>query len=113
MSKDSENNGSAGKAAQVQKMFAEIAPRYDLLNHLLSLNIDRRWRRFTMKKIEHCLNRPGAIALDLCCGTGDLSLELGRLAPTVGVDFCHPMLQIGLKKVRAANLPIELIEGDA
>ena len=94
-------------------MFAEIAPRYDLLNHLLSLNIDKRWRRLTIKEIEDRLKGPGAIALDLCCGTADLALELGRLCRTIGVDFCHPMLRIGLKKVSSAGLPVELIEGDA
>lgn len=53
------------------------------------------------------------MALDLCCGTAELSLELGALAPTFGVDFCHPMLELGIKKVRRTELPIELIEGDA
>lgn len=94
-------------------MFAEIAPRYDFLNHALSLNIDKRWRRLVVKRVADRLQRPDALALDLCCGTADLSLELGALAPTFGVDFCHPMLQIGIKKVRRAALPIELIEGDA
>lgn len=94
-------------------MFAEIAPRYDLLNHALSLNIDKRWRRLVIKEVADRLGRPGAVALDLCCGTAELSLELGALAPTFGVDFCHPMLELGLKKVRRAELPIELIEGDA
>jgi len=94
-------------------MFAEIAPRYDLLNHALSLNIDKRWRRLVIKEVADRLRRPGAVALDLCCGTAELSLELGALAPTFGVDFCHPMLELGIKKVRQAELPIELIEGDA
>jgi demethylmenaquinone methyltransferase/2-methoxy-6-polyprenyl-1,4-benzoquinol methylase len=108
-----ENTGRNGKASEVRRMFAEIAPRYDLLNHLLSLNIDRRWRRSVITKIGDLLKRPGAVALDLCCGTADLSLELGGLAPTVGIDFCHPMLQIGLKKVKSASLPVELVEADA
>jgi demethylmenaquinone methyltransferase / 2-methoxy-6-polyprenyl-1,4-benzoquinol methylase len=102
-----------GKAAQVREMFGEIAPRYDFLNHALSLNIDKRWRRFVISKVSDVLNRPGASALDLCCGTADLALELGALVQTVGVDFCHPMLRIGLGKVRASKLPIELAEGDA
>jgi len=102
-----------GKAAQVRTMFAEIAPRYDFLNHALSLNIDRRWRRLVIKHVGDRLLGPGAMALDLCCGTAELSLELGELAPTFGVDFCHPMLQLGLKKVRHTELPIEIIEGDA
>src|SRR5882672_11302551 len=78
------------KAARVRSMFAEIAPRYDFLNHALSLHIDKRWRRFVIDKVADRLVRPGAIALDLCCGTADLALELGGLAPTVGIDFCHP-----------------------
>ena len=94
-------------------MFAEIAPRYDLLNHVLSLNIDKRWRKLVVKQVAELLRRPGAAALDLCCGTAELSLELGALAQTFGVDFCHPMLELGLKKVRRRKLPIELIEGDA
>jgi demethylmenaquinone methyltransferase / 2-methoxy-6-polyprenyl-1,4-benzoquinol methylase len=102
-----------GKAAQVREMFGEIAPRYDFLNHALSLNIDKRWRRFVISKVSDVLNRPGARALDLCCGTADLALELGALVETVGLDFCHPMLKIGLGKVRASKLPIELAEGDA
>lgn len=105
--------GPSGKAARVRSMFAEIAPRYDFLNHALSLNIDKRWRRLVVKRVADLLRRPGAMALDLCCGTADLSLELGLLAQTFGLDFCHPMLQIGIKKVRGAALPIELIEGDA
>jgi len=94
-------------------MFAEIAPRYDFLNHVLSFYVDKRWRRFVVRKVADCLKRPGAVALDLCCGTADLSMELGSLAPTVGVDFCHPMLKLGIEKARRNSLPIELIEGDA
>jgi demethylmenaquinone methyltransferase/2-methoxy-6-polyprenyl-1,4-benzoquinol methylase len=103
----------SNRAAQVRAMFAEIAPRYDFLNHVLSFNIDKRWRRFVVRKVADCLKRPGAVALDLCCGTADLSIELGSLAPTVGVDFCHPMLKLGIEKARRNSLPIELIEGDA
>src|SRR5215470_16196168 len=108
-----ENLQHEEKAARVRAMFAEIAPRYDLLNHLLSFDIDRRWRRFVVKQLRTQLSRPGARALDLCCGTADLSLELGALATTYGVDFCHPMLRLGLEKVRSTAMPIELVEGDA
>ncbi len=101
------------KASQVREMFAEIAPRYDLLNHALSLNIDKRWRRFVVKEVVDRLKQPGALALDLCCGTADLSLELAELAPTFGVDFCRPMLQIGATKINAAANRVDLIEGDA
>ncbi|MEK6301052.1 MAG: bifunctional demethylmenaquinone methyltransferase/2-methoxy-6-polyprenyl-1,4-benzoquinol methylase UbiE [Acidobacteriota bacterium] len=102
-----------GKGARVRTMFAEIAPRYDLLNHVLSLNIDKRWRRFVIRKVAGGLREPGSKALDLCCGTAELSIALAALAPTVGVDFCHPMLEIGLKKLQARALPVELVEGDA
>ncbi len=113
MESHARNLGSDDKAARVRLMFAEIAPSYDFLNHALSLNIDKRWRKLVIKQVADRLRRPGAVALDLCCGTAELSLELGALAPTFGVDFCHPMLELGLKKIRRAELPIELIEGDA
>ncbi len=101
------------KAERVRRMFADIAPRYDLLNHVLSLNIDKRWRRFTVRQLAEVLSRPGAVALDICCGTADLALELGKVARTVGVDFCHPMLVRGNEKVRATRLPVTLLAGDA
>ncbi|HEY7914576.1 MAG TPA: bifunctional demethylmenaquinone methyltransferase/2-methoxy-6-polyprenyl-1,4-benzoquinol methylase UbiE [Blastocatellia bacterium] len=107
------NNFQAGKGARVRSMFAEIAPRYDFLNHALSFNVDKRWRRFVLKKVGERLRQSGARALDLCCGTADLSLELGGAAETIGLDFCHPMLKIGLEKVRRARLPVTLVEGDA
>lgn len=113
MESHASNLSSSDKAAQVRLMFTQIAPSYDFLNHVLSLNIDKRWRRLVIKQVAERLRRPGAVALDLCCGTADLSLELGALAPTFGVDFCHPMLELGLKKVRKAERPIELIEADA
>lgn len=102
-----------GKHKAVQTMFAEIAPTYDRLNHLLSANIDKRWRRLVVKKLADALARPGAIALDLCCGTADLTLELTRQAPharVIGCDFCHPMLVLGRQKIPAQAA---LIEGDA
>src|SRR5581483_6264719 len=60
----------------VRQMFAEIAPKYDLLNHLLSFNIDRAWRRALLKSLEPVLGRLEAHVLDLCCGTGDVLLDL-------------------------------------
>src|SRR5262245_6717049 len=110
---EASNPIAESKAARVRSMFAEIAPSYDFLNHALSLNIDRRWRRFVIDKVGDRLRAPGAAALDLCCGTAELSLELGALAPTFGVDFCHPMLELGAKKIAQTDLPIDLIEGDA
>lgn len=101
----------AEKAKQIRNLFSNIAPYYDLLNHLFSINIDKRWRRFTAQKLSDILLKPNVCALDVCCGTADLSLELGKQAPTVGVDFCHQMLVIGKKKVKGH--PIVLLEGDA
>jgi demethylmenaquinone methyltransferase/2-methoxy-6-polyprenyl-1,4-benzoquinol methylase len=75
------------KALWVQAMFGRIAGRYDLLNHLLSFNLDKRWRARLVKRV--ALN-PDARALDLCCGTGDVLLALG--GTVLGSDFCHPML---------------------
>ena len=88
-----------GKDRAVRAMFAEIAPSYDRLNHLLSLNIDKRWRRFTIGKLRDILQRPGVLALDLCCGTADLTIELEPYARVIGCDFCHPMLVIGNEKI--------------
>jgi demethylmenaquinone methyltransferase / 2-methoxy-6-polyprenyl-1,4-benzoquinol methylase len=96
-------------------MFASIARRYDLLNHLLSLNIDRSWRRFTTRSVPPV---PGAPVLDCCTGTADLALEYHRagrgLSPVIGADFCREMLELGTVKVRDAGAAgnVVLIEGD-
>ena len=66
----------AEAARWVRNMFGRVAGRYDLLNHLLSANLDRYWRRRTVSRVRHILARPGARALDICCGTGDLLLAL-------------------------------------
>jgi demethylmenaquinone methyltransferase / 2-methoxy-6-polyprenyl-1,4-benzoquinol methylase len=105
---------ASGKTRAVRAMFAEIAPSYDRLNHLLSINIDRLWRRFTVKKLKDALSRPGALALDLCCGTADLTLELEKHARVIGCDFCHPMLVIGNEKIKTKQVRRALLaEGDA
>src|SRR5207245_9185230 len=78
---------------RIRRMFGEIAPRYDLLNHLLSLNIDRWWRWRTTRLVPPQGTAP---ILDLCTGTGDLALAYDRAAdgrvPIVAADFCQPML---------------------
>lgn len=79
------------KAVWVQGMFGRIAGRYDLLNHVLSFNLDKRWRARTVKRVANILTRQDARVLDLCCGTGDLLLALNGAA-VLGSDFCHPML---------------------
>ncbi len=85
-------------AHAVREMFTSIAPRYDLLNHVLSFNIDRLWWWRTARRFDSILKRPGARVLDLCCGTGDMTFALRRRATSVdaeilGADFSHAMLQ--------------------
>lgn len=81
-------------ARWVRGMFARVAPRYDLLNHLLSFNRDKAWRARAVRRLQPALAKPGARALDLCCGTGDLALALAQSPAWVAAsDFCHPMLQ--------------------
>jgi demethylmenaquinone methyltransferase / 2-methoxy-6-polyprenyl-1,4-benzoquinol methylase len=85
-------------ALAVRQMFTAIAPRYDLLNHVLSFNIDRLWWNRTARFFRETLNQPEARILDLCCGTGDMTFALrkraGKLSPQiVGADFSHAMLR--------------------
>lgn len=102
-------------ARAVRTMFSGIAARYDLLNHLLSANIDKRWRRIVRKKLQPVLERPEAFVLDTACGTGDLSIELASHANAhiFGTDFCRPMLSIAKDKVDGTELSIPFVEGDA
>jgi demethylmenaquinone methyltransferase / 2-methoxy-6-polyprenyl-1,4-benzoquinol methylase len=95
-------------SAWVRGMFDRIAPRYDLLNHLLSMNIDRYWRARTVSRVAPILARPGAQALDVCCGTGDLTLALQPQGRVFGSDFSHPMLVAARRKRCSA-----LFEADA
>src|SRR5689334_15961492 len=84
----------ADASRQVREMFTQIAPRYDLLNHVLSMQLDRRWRARVASRLAPILRRPDAIVLDLCCGTGDLAFALRRSgqARIIGADFSHTML---------------------
>jgi demethylmenaquinone methyltransferase / 2-methoxy-6-polyprenyl-1,4-benzoquinol methylase len=105
---------SASRA--VREMFTSIAPRYDLLNHILSFNIDRLWWRRTARTFDVILKRPSARALDLCCGTGDMAFALTRRAGSgsvqiLGADFSHAMLQRAAEKGRGSTL--RWIEADA
>ncbi|MBA3804486.1 MAG: bifunctional demethylmenaquinone methyltransferase/2-methoxy-6-polyprenyl-1,4-benzoquinol methylase UbiE [Acidobacteria bacterium] len=97
-------------------MFAGIAARYDLLNHLLSGNTDQRWRRLVARRLQGALEIEGARALDVACGTGDLSLAIAQAtgARVIGTDFCRPMLEIAArKKIAGAESAIPFVEGDA
>src|SRR5689334_23130071 len=105
-------------AQAVRQMFDEIAPRYDLLNHVLSMNVDRLWWRRTARIFSHILARNGARVLDLCAGTGDMSAALRTVAVKKGgnaamyaLDFSHQMLNHGLAKFRANR--IQPLEADA
>jgi demethylmenaquinone methyltransferase / 2-methoxy-6-polyprenyl-1,4-benzoquinol methylase len=101
---------------RVRRMFASIARRYDFLNHLLSLNIDRSWRRFTTQV---AAPEAGGLILDCCTGTADLALAYDRAAGgrsrIIAADFCREMLVLGREKVRKASASsrITLIESDA
>jgi demethylmenaquinone methyltransferase/2-methoxy-6-polyprenyl-1,4-benzoquinol methylase len=102
------------RARQVRTLFSEIAPRYDLLNHLLSLNIDRSWRRKAVRRLGW-RERPEGTYLDACAGTFDLSLELARQGGfhgrVVGSDFAHPMLARGMAKI--AGAPVSALCADS
>ena len=94
-------------AKAVQEMFTSIAPRYDLLNHVLSFNVDRMWWRRTAHRFDAILQRPEARVLDLCCGTGDMTFALWRRtrsakARILGADFSHAMLQRAAAKTNGA-----------
>lgn len=87
----------------VREMFTAIAPRYDLLNHVLSCNVDRLWWRRTARTFRHIVSKPSSRVLDLCCGTGDMTFALRREAGTaypqiVGADFSHAMLERAREK---------------
>jgi demethylmenaquinone methyltransferase/2-methoxy-6-polyprenyl-1,4-benzoquinol methylase len=101
---------------RVRRMFGQIAGRYDFLNHLLSLGIDRWWRRQTVRLVPPAGPLP---ILDVCTGTGDLALAYDRAAggrtPIVAADFCHEMLAIGRIKSQQAGADgrITFVEADA
>jgi demethylmenaquinone methyltransferase/2-methoxy-6-polyprenyl-1,4-benzoquinol methylase len=106
----------ASAAEAVREMFSAIAPRYDLLNHLLSLNIDRLWWRRTAQRFAAILARADARVLDLCCGTGDMAFALQqqaghRGAQIWGADFAHPMLVRAVRKSRGQSP--QWVEADA
>jgi len=114
---------AAAASREVRDMFSRIAPRYDLLNHLLSMRFDVMWRKRLARRFGSILERPDARILDLCCGTGDLALALANALPSgvesealrlVGADFAHPMLVRAQEKVRPSRgRPIQFVEADA
>jgi demethylmenaquinone methyltransferase/2-methoxy-6-polyprenyl-1,4-benzoquinol methylase len=113
----------AEASKKIREMFTLIAPRYDLLNHLLSFDLDRLWRARVAKLLRPILGRPDALVLDLCCGTGDLAFALARAAHAriIGADFAHSMLVRAKEKNAApasaahdsATTPMSFLEADA
>lgn len=107
-------DGSGDKRAYVRAMFSDIAPRYDLLNHLLSFNIDRRWRRRAIQALDWRRD-PGGTYLDLCAGTLEVATELagerGFSGRVVGADFVERMLRLGRAKLGVR--PVHPVAGDA
>ena len=100
------------ESGRIRRMFGAIAPRYDRANRLLSLSVDRHWRRLTRRELEGRLP-PDPRILDLCTGTGDLALELSGLGSVVACDFAHSMLVLGMKKASrsASGRRISFTEG--
>ena len=103
----------AAAAENIQQMFDTIAPKYDLLNHVLSAGIDRLWWWRAARVLRPILHRPEAVVMDLCCGTGDMTLALAKhrpagAVPILAADFSHEMLSRGAAKFVGKNiLPIE------
>src|SRR5687768_18561682 len=106
--------GGSAKRDYVRRIFSEIAPRYDLLNHLLSFNVDRRWRRRAIRALGWERD-PAGTYLDLCAGTLDVSVELARQpgfrGRVIGADFAEPMLRAGRDKARGT--PVHAVTADA
>lgn len=115
---DPPGSGQLDKSGtRVREMFRQIAPRYDLMNHLLSLNTDRYWRRRAVRRLQL---RSGVPVLDVCTGTGDLALAIARETDdsvrVLGSDFCRAMLEIATRKgdqLRPRRRPAEFLEADA
>ena len=110
------NRSAAEKehATRVRAMFANISARYDLLNHLLSASMDRRWRQRVATQLRSITGERSRI-LDVACGTGDLALTLFEAtgARVVGTDFCRPMLELARGKASRLKRPVPFVEGDA
>jgi demethylmenaquinone methyltransferase/2-methoxy-6-polyprenyl-1,4-benzoquinol methylase len=109
------DNTSGGKKEAVESMFDSIAWKYDFLNHFLSLNIDRLWRRRAIKIISQSYKSPNI--LDVATGTGDLAIAAMKLNPAkiTGIDISRKMLEIGKEKVEKKGFAdkIDLIQGDS
>lgn len=104
------------KATYVKETFNSIAGHYDLMNSIMSLGMDKRWRRFTVKRVDA---KPGMHILDVCCGTGQLSMELGKVVGSegnvIGLDFSQNMLEVARSSLIHSSNPgnIRFIQGNA
>jgi demethylmenaquinone methyltransferase/2-methoxy-6-polyprenyl-1,4-benzoquinol methylase len=107
-----EDVANTGRA--VQTLFAGVAPRYDFLNHFLSLGLDLVWRRNTARALQSLLANTDTVVLDVCCGTGDLALALSRVSNglVIASDFCHPMLRRASTKAARTRHPVWFFEAD-
>jgi demethylmenaquinone methyltransferase/2-methoxy-6-polyprenyl-1,4-benzoquinol methylase len=115
MNQERQGMSDHDKSRRVRDMFGAIAGRYDFLNHFLSANIDRHWRKICVREVSERIPVSAPRILDVGCGTGDLSLAFSDLGPVIGCDFCHPMLRVGANKVMHSSLsrPVALLEADA
>ena len=121
----SENYGAVGgnteevnteyKAQKVRAMFGAIAERYDFLNHFLSANLDRGWRRACVREVSRKIKVPSPKILDVGCGTADLSIAFSDAGQVTGCDFCHEMLVHGIRKVKGSDtrFHINMLKADA
>jgi len=114
MSDNTAHNSERQHARAVHEMFSGIARKYDFLNHFLSLNIDKKWRKRVVEKLADVVDNPSAIILDVACGTGDLTLELSESGPAkvFGTDFCRPMLSIADEKSSLLDKRPPFLESD-
>jgi demethylmenaquinone methyltransferase / 2-methoxy-6-polyprenyl-1,4-benzoquinol methylase len=105
----------ASTSRAVREMFEAVSPRYDFLNHLLSAGFDIYWRKITARCARQRLASPGSIAVDVCCGTGDLASALRRVSAgeVIAADFCQPMLQRAREKFRRTSARVALLGADA
>ncbi len=102
------------KKEGIRKLFDNIAPEYDRLNHILSLNIDKGWRRKAVREIID--NEQPMNVLDVACGTGDFTIEIAQKAAegsrVTGIDLSEGMMKIGREKIQKAGVEAELVQGD-
>ncbi len=108
----------AGAALAVRQMFDAIAPRYDLLNHVLSANVDRLWWRRAARRFRTVLAEPESAVLDICCGTGDMTMALLKYRPQgarpiLAADFAREMLSRAARKFDARKAGAMVLEADA